>query len=251
MKNIAVVFGGGSGARMGTGIPKQFIEVNGKSIFIHTLEIFDDSNDIDAIYISCREDYINLLKRQIRKFGLTKVAKIVPGGKTGQDSILNALKAIEEDEEDAIVLIHDCVRPMITAELIKENIDSVKKYGSAITCTPMFETPIISNDGVHIDDAPLRSLYYTAQAPQCFYLKEVLKAHEITREKNPGYAGIVDTCTLMKSVGKEVSIVKGPRGNIKVTTPEDLYIFRALVNYRESEQIFGFSNKEVDKNLKK
>ena len=109
----------------------------------------------------------------------------------------------------------------------------------------IFETPVISKDGKIIDDIPPRATFYTAQAPQCFYLDEVIEAHKKIREINPSYNGIVDTCTLMRNLGKEVYIVDGPRGNIKVTTPEDLYTFRAMIQYQETEQIFGFARKEV------
>ena len=143
------------------------------------------------------------------------------------------------------MLIHDGVRPCINKDLIDDVIDCVKKYGSAVTCTPLFETPVISKDGKIIDDIPPRATFYTAQAPQCFYLDEVIEAHKKIREINPSYNGIVDTCTLMRNLGKEVYIVDGPRGNIKVTTPEDLYTFRAMIQYQETEQIFGFARKEV------
>lgn len=252
MKNIAIIFAGGSGARMGAGIPKQFIEINGRPIIIHTLDIFEDDPDIDEIYIACKEDCIPKLQKYINRFMISKVKKIVPGGATGQDSIYNALVAAKENnDDDAIVLIHDGVRPCISKDVIDSNIESVKKYGSAITCTAMYETPVISTDGVSVEQVPPRSELYTAQAPQSFYLGEVLSAHEKVRKENPQYEGIVDSCSLMKTLGKDVKLVSGPRGNIKVTTPEDLYTFRAMIEYRESEQIFGFSRNEVNAQLKK
>lgn len=251
-KNVAIIFAGGSGARMGSGIPKQFIEVNGKPIIIHTLDIFEDHPDIDEIYVACKADGIAKLQKMVKKHMITKVKNIVPGGATGQDSIYNALAAAKENNtDDAIVLIHDGVRPCITKELIDDVLESVKKYGSAITCSAMFETPVISHDGVTIEEVPPRAPFYTAQAPQCFHLGDVMEAHAKMREENPGYEGIVDTCTLMKTLGKDVKLVVGPRGNIKVTTPEDLYTFRAMIEYKESEQIFGFGNREVTRNLKK
>ena len=246
MKNIAIIFAGGSGARMGAGIPKQFIEVNGKPIIIHTLDVFEEHASIDEIYIACINDYIDKLQKLVKRHMITKVIKIVPGGASGQESIYNALSVAQENnDEKSIVLIHDGVRPCINKDLIDDVIDCVKKYGSAVTCTPLFETPVISKDGKIIDDIPPRATFYTAQAPQCFYLDEVIEAHKKIREINPSYNGIVDTCTLMRNLGKEVYIVDGPRGNIKVTTPEDLYTFRAMIQYQETEQIFGFARKEV------
>ena len=251
-KNIAIIFAGGSGARMGSGTPKQFLEVAGKPIIIHTLEIFDEHDMIDKIYIACKEEYIRHLRRLIEKNLIRKVAGIVPGGTTGQDSIYKALRlAYEENDGEDIVLIHDGVRPHITSAVISEDIECVKAHGSAVTCTPLFETPVISSDGKTIEDVPSRDQFFTAQAPQCFYLKDVIEAHEQMRAVNPEYKGIIDTCTLMKKLGHDVVMVQGNRGNVKVTTPEDLYIFHGLVQYHEVEQIFGFGEKEVISRLKK
>ncbi len=250
MKNIAVIFAGGSGARMGSGIPKQFLEVDNKPILIHTLELFDDHPEIDEICVACREDYIPQLQKLIKRFGLLKITKIVAGGATGQDSIYNGLMAAKEGNENAIVLIHDGVRPCINAEVISSNIASVKENGNAITCTSMFETPVSSKDGKKIDCAPPRNEFYTAQAPQSFYLNDILAVHDETRKVNPSYDGIVDSCSLMRSASKDVFIVEGPRGNIKVTTPEDLYIFRAMREYKQSVNILGLSKNDVKENLK-
>lgn len=240
-KNTAVIFAGGSGVRMGSGLPKQFLEVNGKPIIIHTLELFDEHPRIDEIYVACKEDYIPKLQKMIRVYMLDKVKGIVPGGVTGQDSIRNGLLAARETaEEDTVVLIHDGVRPCILPETIDDALDCVQKNGNAVTCTAMVETPVISDNGQLVEDLPPRSRFYTAQAPQCFYLEEVLRAHEEERAVNPGYEGVIDTCTLMKRHGHQVFIVKGPRGNIKVTTPEDLYIFKAMIEYRETRNAFGF-----------
>jgi len=251
-KNIAIIFAGGSGARMGSGLPKQFIEVNGKPIIIHTLDIFEDHPGINSIYVACVENYIEKLKKYVNKHQITKIAKIVPGGQTGQDSIYNALSAAaDENPEDSIVLIHDGVRPCIPPELIDENLSCTKEKGSSVTCTALYETPVVSQMGEFVDETPPRNRLFTAQAPQCFYLGEVMKVHEQVRKENPGYAGIVDTCTLMRFSGKNVAIVLGNRGNIKVTTPEDLYTFRAMIQYRETEQVFGFSEQEVPDKLNK
>lgn len=251
-KNIAIIFAGGSGARMGSGLPKQFLEVNGKPIIIHTLDIFEEHPEIDEIYVACKEDYISKLQKLVKRHMITKVMDIVPGGTTGQDSIYNALTAAKKNNDnDSIVLIHDGVRPCITKELIDDDLESVKNYGSAITCSAMYETPVISQDGKTVDEVPPRAPFYTAQAPQCFYLGDILEAHAKMRKENPGYVGVVDSCTMMKMLDKDVKIVVGPRGNIKVTTPEDLYTFRAMIQYKESEQIFGFGNREVPTGLKK
>lgn len=238
--NIAVIFAGGSGIRMGAGMPKQFLEINGKPIIIHTLENFQNSSFIDKIYIACKADYMEKLKDLTLRFGLTKVQNIVEGGITGQDSIYNGLcAAYEENPKDSVVLIHDGVRPFVSEAVIEKNIESVKKYGSAITCTSFIETPILSKGGVEVEEMPLKRVMFTAQAPQSFFLDEIIEAHNEMRKNNPNYDDIADSCDLYKSLGKKVYIVEGNRGNIKVTTPEDFYILRALLQYRENEQILG------------
>ena len=252
MKNIAIIFAGGSGVRMGSGLPKQFLEINGQPIIIYTLEIFDDHPDIDAIYVACKEEYIPMLKKYVRRYQLQKIAGIVPGGTTGMDSIYNALTAAKaENDGDSIVLIHDGVRPFIPHRLITDCIRSVEEKGSAITCTPMFETPIRSADGTAVEEVVPRDQMFTAQAPQCFRLDDILAAHDSIRPENPMYEGIVDSCSMMKKLGREVSIVKGNRGNIKVTTPEDLYLFRGLLTYRETEQSFGLAEGETIERLRR
>lgn len=252
MKNIAIIFAGGSGARMGSGLPKQFIEVDGKPIIIHTLEIFEEHPAVDAIYVACKEDYIPRLRKLVKRFFINKVKSIVPGGATGQESIRHALRAAKDGEgSNNVVMIHDGVRPCITPEVIDANLRSVQEHGSAVTCTKFFETPIISHSGNIVEESPDRSFFYTAQAPQSFWLEDVLRAHDQVRKDNPSYEGIIDTCTLMRAVGREVYLVEGNRGNIKVTTPEDLYVFRAMLEYKETQQALGLSPGEIAQNLKK
>lgn len=250
-KNIAVIFAGGSGVRMGSGTPKQFLKINGQPIIIYTLEIFDDNPEIDEIYIACKEDCIDTLNRYISRYQIQKVRKVVPGGATGLDSIYNALAAArEENPADSIVLIHDGVRPFIPQHLISDNIRQVEKCGCAITCTPMYETPVKSDGGDLIEDVIKRDIMYTAQAPQSFRLGEIIEAYDQAREKY-GFEGMVDSCSIFKKTGHDVALVKGNRGNIKVTTPEDLYLFRGLLNYKETQQAMGFAEDELDNSLKK
>ena len=238
--NIAIVFASGSGVRMGAGIPKQFLEIEGKPILIHTLKLFQLHRRIDKIYLSVLEDYIPYAESLVDEFRITKVAAIMAGGQTAQDSIYIALKkAAQENPEDSIVLIHDGVRPYVSYEVITNNIRSVKEYGNAITCTPCYETVLLSEDGHRVDQVPSRNETFAAQAPQSFFLKDILRYHEIIRATENGYDGVVDSCTLIRSLGVSAHMVPGNRGNIKVTTPEDVYMLRALLQYKDNEQIFG------------
>lgn len=232
-KVIAIIFAGGTGVRMGAELPKQFIEVEGKPIMIHTLDIFENSPMVDEIYIACKEDYLDMLNELIDRYKIDKVRSVVPGGTTALGSQYNGLaEAAKNAPDDAIVLIHDGVRPCINDELIEEVVKLTEEKGAVATCTPMFETPVVSKGGEVVEATPKRGDCYTAQAPQAFTLGELLAAHEAVRKDNPEYTGLVDSCSLMRSIGKDVAILKGPRSNIKVTTPEDLYIFKAMLEYR-------------------
>lgn len=236
MANIALIFAGGVGQRLKNknSIPKQFLKINGKCIIIHTLEIFQRHEDIDKIYIAIHPDYYEYMENLVKYHYITKVAGIVKGGATGQDSIYNALKlAKNENSEDSLILIHDGVRPNITPEVITNNIKCAKKNGNAITCKPCFETILVSENHTNPQHVPYRKDTFVAQAPQTFKLGEVIHAHEITRKINPTYQDIIDTCTLYKTLGKETYMVEGNRGNIKITTIEDLYILRALIRLKE------------------
>ena len=235
--NIAIIFAGGSGTRMKThGLPKQFLKIEGKTIIVKTLENFEINKQIDKIYIACKEDWIDYLKEEIEQSGIKKVAKIVKGGESGQDSIFNALyAAYEENPKDSIVLIHDGVRPFISQELINQNIEDVEKYGTSITVTPCFETAIQSSNGELVEEVPKRSEMYTAQAPQCFRLGQIVEVHQKVRQTEKGYDGAVDSCNLMRNNGYPVHMTMGPRNNIKVTTPTDYYLIQALYKYKKDE----------------
>lgn len=238
--NIAIIFAGGSGVRMGAGVPKQFLEINGKPIIIHTLQLFQFHDMIDKIYVSVLEDYIPYVQELVEDYRLNKVVKVIPGGATAQDSIYNALKTAEsENDSDSVVLLHDGVRPFVSYEVIAANIESVLEKGNGITCTSCYETILLSKDGENVDSVPYRKETFAAQAPQSFYLKDIIAAHDAVRSSDTGYENMVDACTIIRSQGIEAHMVPGNRGNIKVTTPEDVYMFRALLQYKENEQAFG------------
>lgn len=237
--NIAVIFAGGVGRRMNTkSRPKQFLEYNGKPIIIYTLELFDNHPMIDGIVVACVEDWIPFLRKMLKKFEITKVTKIVPGGETGQDSIYNGLVAAKEvsRDTDSIVLIHDGVRPLITEQTITDNIMTVRKEGSCITCIPATETFIVLRDDGSLE-IPTRANSMIARAPQSFYLKDILDAHEKARVE--GRHDHIDSCSMMSYYGYKLGRVIGPMENIKITTPTDFFLFKAMVEVHENQQIFG------------
>lgn len=238
--NIGVIFAGGVGKRMNSRVkPKQFLNVYGKPIIIHTLEVFDNHEDIDAIVVACLEEWIPHLKELLEKFNIKKVKKIVPGGSCGQESIYHGLQAAEEVAcgEKSIVLIHDGVRPLINAKTIADNIASVKEHGSSITSVTVKETVLVVSKDNSIDSVPKREDTRLARAPQSFYLDEIIGAHRKAIAENK--YDFIDSCSMMQYYGKKLYLIEGPQENIKITTPDDFYAMRALLDAKEEAQIYG------------
>lgn len=237
-KNVAVIFAGGAGVRMNTvSRPKQFLELNGKPIIIYTLELFDNHPQIDGIVIACIDSWIPFLKKQIKKFEISKIIDVVPGGATGQESIYNGLKAAQKFDSDCNVLIHDGVRPLIKEQTITDCISTTNEKGNCVTCVPATETFIVRQADNSLE-IPEREDSLIARAPQCFTLKDILEAHEKARSE--GKNNFIDSCTMMSHYGHQIHTIIGPMENIKITTPTDFFIFRAMVEVHENQQIFGF-----------
>lgn len=236
--NIALIFAGGVGTRMNSKTkPKQFLQLYGKEIIVYTIENFQNSNEIDSILVVCKEEWMEYLSNLLNKYKLDKVRWIVKGGETGQESIYNGLKALESiADPKSIVLVHDGVRPFVDDILIHNCIDSVNKYGSAITVVPTVET-IVSLEHDQINKIIDRSTCFIAKAPQCFYFQDLLTAHQYAIMNE--YSNIIDSATLMQLYGHSLHAIIGDFDNIKITTPVDFYIFRALYDARENKQIFG------------
>lgn len=238
MSNIGIIFAGGTGKRMNTkSKPKQFLELHGKPILVYTLEIFNNHPEIEGIVLVVLEPWIEYCKSLIERFHLNKVKAVVKGGDTAMDSqYYGLLKASELFDDDAIVLIHDGVRPLIDEETISRNIISVKEHGSAITVTPAIETVTIKSESGEVGRIIERSKVELARAPQSFYLKNILDAHIKAHKEKVEF---IDSASLMQYFGYRLFSVEGSVENIKITTPDDFYTFRALVDAKENSQIFG------------
>jgi 2-C-methyl-D-erythritol 4-phosphate cytidylyltransferase len=166
------------------------------------------------------------------------VKDVISGGSTGQESIYNGLSAtVKHYPADSAVLIHDGVRPLIYDTTIYDNIAAVKEYGSCITCVPTTETLVIVNDNDTLN-LPPRSKSLLARAPQTYILSEIWEVHQTARAD--GRNDFIDSCTMMNHYGKKLHTIIGPSENIKITTPTDYFIFRAIEEVRENSQIFGF-----------
>ncbi len=239
MSNIAVIFAGGTGKRMNTSSkPKQFLELYGKPILVYTIEKFNNHPEIDGIILVVLETWITYCEELINKFKQSKVKAIIAGGATALESQRNGLlKAHELFGPDSIVLIHDGVRPLINEETISKNIECVKNHGSAITVTPAIETITIKNQSGEIQQIIERSKVEMARAPQSFILKDILEAHKKAMETNLDF---IDSASMMLHYGYKLFSVEGTPENIKITTPNDYYTFRALIDAQENSQVFGF-----------
>ena len=238
--NIGVIFAGGVGSRMHSkDKPKQFLEIYNKPIIVHTIEYFQNNDDIDAIAVVCIESWIDYFNDLVYKYRLDKVKKVVSGGETGQLSIYNGLCAAKEiaGDEKSIVLIHDGVRPLINSELLTRNIESVKKYGSCITSGIVKETIVEIDDSSCIKLVPDRAHSRVAKAPQSFWLDDILSSHKKALEL--GRTDFIDSCTMMQYFGYKLHMIDGPYENIKITTPDDFYTMRAILQAKEDQQIYG------------
>ena len=234
-KNIAIILAGGSGQRMGQDIPKQFLNVENKPVIIYTLEAFQRHPNIDAIIVVCIEGWHDILKAYAKQFGIDKLVAVVNGGVNGQDSIKRGLlKAKELFSGGDNVIIHDGIRPMISEEIISDNIAKCNLYGNAITVIPCAEAMLLSTeDGLGAEEEIARNTLKRTQTPQAFRLSEILSAHEEAKEK--GITNSIASCTLYTSLGRKVYYSTGSEKNVKLTTPEDIDIFKALLHTRKEE----------------
>lgn len=242
--NVALILAGGVGQRMrNSGMPKQFLEVFGKPIVIYTLEKFQNCESIDKIVVVCNAAWMDYMKELVNRYHLDKVINIVPGGKDRQSSIdsgIAAISSLKVTDAD-VIIIHDGVRPLVSERVIKENIEVAKRFGCAMTVRPAIETVVItSNDVAHYDNFKDRNQTYTLTSPQSFKM-EILKDVYKKKKIDPVANGIplLDTAMDCSYQGHPIHLVKENNHNIKITTPEDYYILKAILELQENKRIFG------------
>ena len=235
MKNIALIIAGGVGARMGQDIPKQFINVNDKPVIVYTMEAFQKHPEIDAIEVVCIDEWQGALKAYAKQFGIAKLENVVSGGKNGQDSIRNGLfdiAARHTDNED-IVLVHDAIRPMLSEAVITDNIRVCREYGNAITVVPCTAAMLKTYDSLSTTEQVPRDNLKITQTPQAFFVKDLVAAHKEALEK--GITNSVASCTMYIELGRKLYMSKGSEKNLKLTTTEDIEIFKSLLNAKKEE----------------
>ena len=234
MKTIALIIAGGSGQRMGQDIPKQFINVDDKPVIVYTMESFQSHANVDVIAVVCIEGWEQVLRVYAKQFNITKLQYIIKGGSNGQESIRNGLFELEKHfGKDSIVLIHDAIRPNVSAEIISDCIVKTKQYGCGIATIPCAEAMLETEDSIVSIGSYPRSKLKRTQTPQGFKIGDICKLHRDALEA--GITNSVASCTLMIEMGKQVYFSNGSEKNIKLTTVEDIDIFKALLASKRAE----------------
>ena len=227
--NIALITAGGIGSRMHQAIPKQFMTVFDKPIIAYTMEKFEKHPAIDIIAVVCLQGWENILLSYAKQYGISKLQHIAPSGKVGQESIKNGIYELKKHyNEDSLILIHDGNRPMLSRDIISDSIAIAKQKGNAVACIPCQEAMLESFDSISSISAIPRETLKRTQTPHCFKLSDLIQLHE-EAEKH-GITNSIATCTLMIELGKPIYFSTGSEKNIKLTTNDDLDIFKALLN---------------------
>ena len=234
MANIGLLIAGGAGSRMHQDIPKQFLTVNERPVIVYTLEAFENHPEIDAVAVVCIQGWEQVLWAYARQFNISKLQYVIPGGETGQHSIRNGVYELAKHfDKDDIVLIHDAIRPMVSAEIISDNIRVAREHGNAVTVIPCAEAMLQTEDGAMSSGSYPRDRLKRTQIPRAFHLGEICELHKLALEA--GITNSVASCTLMIEMGRQVFFSAGSEKNIKLTTVEDIDIFKALLMAKRSD----------------
>lgn len=241
--NTAIILAAGIGQRMRNGgLPKQFLRLSGKPIVVYTLEKVTANEQINQVVIVCHGSYVELMESVIQEFHVPKVAGIVVGGSDRQSSVQNGLKKVEElgAKDDDLVMIHDGVRPLLSQTTIEENLRIASEYGCAMTVHPVTETVVVTEEEKADANAfQKRSATYSLTSPQTFRLSIIRDAYLREKTEQNDAKPLLDAAMVYADQGNDVYLVKEQGANLKITTPEDFYIFRALLELEENRHVFG------------
>ena len=228
MTTIALIIAGGVGARMQQAIPKQFMTVFDKPIIAYTMEKFEQHPAVDAIAVVCLEGWDNILASYAKQYKISKLKHIFPAGSVGQESIKNGIMGLAEHYgDDSIVLIHDAIRPNLSKDVISDCIGSIEKNGFTVVVVPCNEAMLETYDFESSEKSFPRDNLKRTQTPQGARLGQLVELHKKAKEK--GISNSVATCTLVTEAGGKIYFSAGSPKNIKITTPEDIDIFKALL----------------------
>jgi 2-C-methyl-D-erythritol 4-phosphate cytidylyltransferase len=233
--NIAMIIAGGIGSRMNADIPKQFIEINDKPILVYTLEAFQRHPEIDAILVVVIQDWEDVVKSYIEDYKLTKLKWVVQGGQSGQESARLGLKALKNHIQPTdYVVIHDAIRPIVPGIILTDLLRVARLHGNACASLPMHETIVITQNQLHGNKNLDRNEVRRVQTPQAYRYQDVLEAHLWAEKEN---RPSVYANTLMIDFGQTIYFSLGFDNNIKITTSEDLALFKALLMIPEEDLV--------------
>lgn len=231
--NVAVVIAGGVGSRMGMDVPKQFITIDNKPILIYTLECFQNHPMIDHIELVCIDGWQETASRYAEKYGISKLREIVTGGQTGQESIRNGVYALKGFcSADDTVIIHDGIRPLVDESVLSDVIVKCKKYGNAVTSLPYNEQIFIKDDDYSTTRYIPRESIMRVSTPQAYRFELLYEKYQEAFEKKIGIYGSAYTNTMMADLGVRLYFASGSDKNIKLTTPDDLALFKGYLKAR-------------------
>lgn len=236
--NVAVIIAAGSGSRMGQDIPKQFINVYDKPVLIYTIESFQNHPEIEAIEVVCLDGWQDILKAYCKQFNISKLKWIVSGGNTGQESIRNGVNHLKEYlNKDDIVIIHDGIRPLVDDSVLSDVIIKCKQYGNAVSSMPYNDQIFKINDEISTKEYIPRELLRRVVTPQAYKYGKLLWAYEEAFNKGIGIYGSSYTNTMMVDLGETLYFAAGSDKNIKLTTKDDLELFKAYLRFEKDNWI--------------
>lgn len=232
--NYCILMAGGVGNRVGAGIPKQFVEILGKPVIAYTMQKLQQCDDIDAIVLSCVDGFQEKLQKIAEDNGITKVIKIVTGGKDYEHSIMNGVDGLKGlAKGDDVIMIHWAASPFVSDEILKDNIRVCKEKGNAMSSCSAFLL-YGTNDGDHSDKVINRDTFKTLSAPQSFLYKNIVEFYRQVEEKHLFDYIEAHTTSLMAELEWPIYFSKGDQTNIKITTPEDIKLFEGYVLYEQA-----------------
>ena len=232
---IALIIAAGSGQRMGQNIPKQFIHVNDKPVLIYTLENFQRHPLIDAIEVVCLEGWQEMVWSYAKQFEITKLNWIVSGGSSAQESIRNGVYDLEKHcDKDDVIVIHDGIRPLVDDSVLSDVIEKCEKYGNAVSSMPYNEQIFVIDDELSTTRFVPRETLRRVVTPQAYRFGKLDESYHTAFEKEIGIYGSAYTNTMMVELGERLYFASGSDKNIKLTTKDDLELFKGYLERKDS-----------------
>ena len=229
-KIYAIILAGGTGLRMGSEVPKQFLSLSNLPVMVHTILAFQNHHRVNSIMVVIHQEYINKIKKYKQDYNLSKIKKIIKGGKTRQESSYNAITGYRFSNED-ILLFHDAARPLISDDIIELTIEETIAHNAVNVCVETSDTIVQRDENDIIVAMPQRNQLRNSQTPQAFRFEIIKKAHEYARQTN--FTETTDDVRLVMNIGHPVKIIKGNLKNIKITTPIDMLLAEAIISNRK------------------